>query len=138
LLLKKKKSNLVLKMQATKREMEDLLFNNKPKKAKLKTLFNFDMPACLQNTLDVRGWRKGDPNDETTQAYDLLWLVWALRHIFPKDVVTHFINLNGGMGFTLYRFLPIAGCMNDSTLALTFWRDRECVIPENTLCKSFA
>jgi hypothetical protein len=78
----------------------------------------------MQNTLQLSDWKKGDPNDETSPDYDLVWLVWVLRQVFPKDIVTHFINLNGGFSFTLYRSVEVAGVVLEPKLQLTFWKER--------------
>jgi hypothetical protein len=114
-------------MAANKRtavvELQDVVLTKKPKKPSLQTIFDFHKPACLQNTLQSPNWRKGDPNDETRPDYDFTWLIWILRQVFPKDIVTHFISLNGGVSFTLYRSLPIAGQNFEPKLELTFWRD---------------
>lgn len=104
-------------------ELKDVVLTKKPKKPALTTIFDYHLPACMQNTLRCPNWRKGDPNDETPPDYDLVWLVWVLRQLVPKDIVTYFINLNGGFSFTLYRSLPLAGQETEPKLQLTFWKE---------------
>ena len=103
-------------------EMKDVVLTKKPKKPALTTIFDYHLPACMQNTLRCPNWRKGDPNDETRPDYDFIWAIWILRQLLPKDIVTHFINLCGGISFTLYRSLPIAGQEVTPRLELTFWK----------------
>jgi hypothetical protein len=112
-------------MENNKRPTEQLkdIVLTKKTKLPLSTIFHFHLPASMQNTLRTPNWRKGDPNDETSPDYDLVWLVWVLRQVFPKDIITHFINLNGGFSFTLYRCLEIAGVRQDPMLQLTFWKE---------------
>lgn len=103
--------------------LNDMVLTKKPKPS-LQMTFNFYKPAALQNTLNVHGWKVGDPNDETSPEYDMVWLIWILRNVFPKDIVTYFMNLNGGFNFTLYRS-PInsAGYSENVELKLTMWKD---------------
>jgi hypothetical protein len=121
------------KMQEDKRppkeKLLELVQTRKLPNKRMKTTYSFLQPAALQNTLDVNEWKKGDPNDETFPEYDMIWIVWVLRHVFPKDVVTHFMNLMGGMSFTVIREpcnnagKRTGNCLFDVRLELSFWNE---------------
>jgi hypothetical protein len=108
-----------------KERLLDMVQTEKAPNKRLKTTFSFFQPASLQNTLSETGWKKGDPNDETYPDYDMVWLIWVLRQLFPKDIVTHFFNLVGGMSFTVIRepkSFYAAGCdIYTTRLELSFW-----------------
>lgn len=80
-------------------------------------ILDFSSPACLQNLTCNFEWRKGDPNPHTTPHYDFVWLLWVLRQVFPKDIVTHMMNIVGGMTFFYqrhsYHFNNFSSAYND-------------------------
>jgi hypothetical protein len=82
-------------------ELYNMIQTGKPAK-KPKLIYEWQKEACLQNVAGIAGWRSGDPNPETTPTYDFVWIVWILRHHFPKDVVTHLVNLVGGFTFRFF------------------------------------
>lgn len=89
-------------------------------------LFQFSLPAALQNVDCNANWRKGDPNTETTPDYDFVWIIWILRNIFPKDVVTHFVQTVGGCSFSVHRSLPIPEDHYPIPhMSLQFWKQRD-------------
>jgi hypothetical protein len=110
----------------TEEELKSVVQIGKPTRKKPRYLFNPCIEACLQNVDNNLYWRKGDPNTETNPDFDLIWVVWILRQIFPKDVVTHFVNLNGGFSFTVHRSLPLPEeMMGIPHLQLHFWKERD-------------
>ncbi len=110
------------KMEITgkaKEKLKNLLQTGKEEKEhrkKPRPLYLYNKAACLQNIQQIIDWKSGDPNEETTPTYDLIWGIWLLRKIFPKDIVTHFIQLIGGFNFCLHRSL------NNPKLILVYWK----------------
>jgi len=99
----------------------------RPLRKKPKTLMSFKTSASLQNIDQKKFWSSGDPNTETTPDYDFVWILWILRNIFPKDIITHFVNLVGGCSFTVFRSLPFSPEEEgEIRLSLQFWKYRDC------------
>lgn len=95
------------------------------KRKRPRHLFNPRIAACLQNVDNNLEWRKGDPNTETAPNFDFVWVLWILRQIFPKDVVTHFVRMTGGFSFQVHRSLPLPEQYEGPKLVLQFWHDRD-------------
>ena len=87
-------------------ELSNLIHYGKKRKT-TQMVLDFSIPACLQNLNSSLQWRKGDPNIHTTPHYDFVWILWVLRQVFPKDVVTHLMNLVGGMTFFCERYSDV-------------------------------
>ena len=116
-------------MSESIQDLKNMVQVGKPERKKPRHLFNPKIEACLQNVDAKQEWRKGDPNTETSPDFDFIWVVWILRQLFPKDVVTHFVNLNGGFSFTVQRSLPLPEDRLDRfgypNLTLQFWKQRD-------------
>lgn len=100
-------------------QLKDFVQVGKIKRQRPLMLFNPKKEACLQNVDQKEFWQTGDPNQETTAEYDFVWVLWILRKVFPKDIVTHFVRVNGGFSFSTHS----SSVSNDKTLYLSFWSD---------------
>ena len=97
----------------------------KPPRRTPQMIFNPRIAASLQNVDKDIFWRKGDPNTETTPDFDFVWVLWILRQCFPKDIVTHFVQHNGGFSFSVHRSYPLPSSHSAPKLSLQFWKQRD-------------
>jgi hypothetical protein len=93
-----------------------------PSNKRLKTIFSYLQPACMQNIGQNDEWTKGDPNPETSPTHDFIWIIWILRQKLPKDIVTHFVNLVGGFNFVLQHSMNTKN-VKPFKIYLMYWKD---------------